>query len=149
MAEPLPSLPLFVSTKKERIKQELKNEIDHFLELLKDMFSVQNLAKDPTFLERVAAAIFALHGSADRAQSYDDEVMQDTVWILHTMLYCPLRVERCPKNITLLDATQHFSSQNPGSSDLAKVMGAFLVYRAATTRLMEELRFCSKDLLRN
>lgn len=74
------------------------------------------------------------------------ENLKDSAEIMHNILHQPLEISGAPENISLLQAVQNFSSQQPNHSDLSKVLRTFSTNREPLEILVQELHLIARDL---
>jgi hypothetical protein len=74
------------------------------------------------------------------------ENLKDSAEILTNILHQPLEIPGIAENISLLQAIQHFSSQDPIDSDLSKMLRTFASNREPTQILVRELELIAADL---
>jgi hypothetical protein len=75
------------------------------------------------------------------------ENVKDCAEILAHILSQPLEITGVAENISLLQALQNFSSQQPEHSDLSKMLRTFAVNQEPTLALIQELRLIADDLI--
>lgn len=74
------------------------------------------------------------------------ENLKDSAEILSNILNQPLEIPNVAENITLLQALQSFSSQQPDNSDLSKMLRTFASNPEPTAVLIQELQLIARDL---
>jgi hypothetical protein len=74
------------------------------------------------------------------------ENLKDSAEILSNILNQPLAIPNATENITLLQALQTFSSQQPDNSDLSKMLRTFASNPEPTAILIQELELIARDL---
>ena len=76
------------------------------------------------------------------------ENLKDSAEILSNILNQPLAIPNASENITLLQALQTFSSQQPDNSDLSKMLRTFASNPRAYsgTFFIQELELIARDL---
>jgi hypothetical protein len=74
------------------------------------------------------------------------ENLKDSAEILHNVLHQPLEISGTAENISLLQAVQNYSSQQPNHSDLSKVLHTFSTHREPLEVLIQELHLIACDL---
>jgi len=74
------------------------------------------------------------------------ENLKDSAEILSNILNQPLEIPNVSENITLLQALQTFSSQQPDNSDLSKMLRTFALNPEPTAILIQELQLIVRDL---
>ena len=74
------------------------------------------------------------------------ENLKDSAEILSNILNQPLAIPNASENITLLQALQTFSSQQPDNSDLSKMLRTFASNPEPTAILIQELELIARDL---
>ncbi len=74
------------------------------------------------------------------------ENLKDSAEILHNILHQPLEISGAPENISLLQAIQTYSSQQPDHSDLSKLLRTFSSNRDPLEVLIRELQLIARDL---
>ena len=74
------------------------------------------------------------------------ENLKDSAEILSNILNQPLEIPNATENITLLQALQTFSSQQPDNSDLSKMLRTFASNPEPTQILIQELELIARDL---
>lgn len=74
------------------------------------------------------------------------ENLKDSAEILSNIFNQPLEIPNATENITLLQALQTFSSQQPDNSDLSKMLRTFASNPEPTNILIQELELISRDL---
>ncbi len=74
------------------------------------------------------------------------ENLKDSAEILSNIFNQPLEIPNVAENITLLQALQTFSSQQPDNSDLSKMLRTFASNPEPTHILIQELELIARDL---
>ena len=74
------------------------------------------------------------------------ENLKDSAEILHNILHQPLEIPEAETNISLLQAVQNYSSQQPNHSDLSKMLRTFSSNREPLEILIQELQLIARDL---
>ena len=74
------------------------------------------------------------------------ENLKDSAEILSNILNQPLEIPNATENITLLQALQTFSTQQPDNSDLSKMLRTFASNPEPTAILIQELELIARDL---
>ncbi len=74
------------------------------------------------------------------------ENLKDSAEILQNILHQPLEIDGAETNISLLQAIQNYSSQQPSHSDLSKMLRTFLSNREPLQILIQELQLIARDL---
>jgi hypothetical protein len=74
------------------------------------------------------------------------ENLKDSAEILHNILHQPLEISETSENISLLQAIQTYSSQQPDHSDLSKMLRTFSSNREPLEILIRELHLIARDL---
>jgi hypothetical protein len=74
------------------------------------------------------------------------ETLKDSAEILSNILNQSLEIPGIETNMTLLQALRSFSSQQPGDSDLSKMLRTFASNREPTEALIQELNLIARDL---
>lgn len=74
------------------------------------------------------------------------ENLKDSAEILSNILNQPLEIPNSAENITLLQALQTFSTQQPDNSDLSKMLRTFASNPEPTAILIQELELIARDL---
>jgi hypothetical protein len=74
------------------------------------------------------------------------ENLKDSAEILHNILHQPLEISGTPENISLLQAVQNYSSQQPDHSDLSKMLRTFSSNHEPLEILIRELHLIARDL---
>jgi hypothetical protein len=75
------------------------------------------------------------------------ENLKDSAEILQNILHQPLEISGASENISLLQAVQTYSSQQPDHSDLSKVLRIFSSNREPLEILIRELHLIARDLI--
>jgi hypothetical protein len=65
--------------------------------------------------------------------------------IVETILTQPLSIPGLPKNVSLLEASQHYLA-DPSSPELKKMLETFLHHPAALEIMLQEFKLLSQDL---
>ncbi len=65
--------------------------------------------------------------------------------IVETILTQPLAIPGLPKNVSLLEASQHYLA-DPASPELKKMIETFLHHPAALEIMLQEFKLISQDL---
>ncbi|MGC1878267.1 MAG: hypothetical protein WA678_02680 [Rhabdochlamydiaceae bacterium] len=74
------------------------------------------------------------------------ENLKDSAEILYNILNQPLEISGTEKNISLFQAIQNYSSQQPDHSDLSKMLRTFTTNREPLEILIRELHLIARDL---
>ncbi len=74
------------------------------------------------------------------------ENLKDSAEILTNILNQPLEIPGIAENISLLQAIQNFTYQDPNDSDLGKMLRTFASNREPTQILVRELELIAADL---
>lgn len=74
------------------------------------------------------------------------ENLKDAGQIIQNILTQQLSIPGIPKEISILSAAKRFNPSDPATSDLKKLIDAFIHYSAATEVLIKELELISDDL---
>ena len=74
------------------------------------------------------------------------ENLKDSAEILHNILHQPLEIDEADSSISLLQAVQNYSSQQPNHSDLSKMLRTFSSNREPLEILIQELQLIARDL---
>ena len=75
------------------------------------------------------------------------ENLKDSAEILQNILHQPLEISGAPESISLLQAVQTYSSQQPDHSSLSKVLHNFSSNREPLEILIRELHLIARDLV--
>jgi hypothetical protein len=74
------------------------------------------------------------------------ENLKDSAEILHNILHQPLEISGTEENISLFQAIQNYSSQQPDHSDLSKMLRTFATNQGPLEILIRELNLIARDL---
>ncbi|MGC2595455.1 MAG: hypothetical protein WA347_04165 [Rhabdochlamydiaceae bacterium] len=74
------------------------------------------------------------------------ENLKDSAEILYNILNQPLEISGTEKKISLFQAIQNYSSQQPDHSDLSKMLRTFTTNREPLEILIRELHLIARDL---
>ena len=74
------------------------------------------------------------------------ENLKDSAEILSNILNQPLEIPGIAENISLLQAVQNYSNQQPEFSDLSKILRTLASNPEPTSALILELELIAKDL---
>jgi len=74
------------------------------------------------------------------------ENLKDSAEILSNILNQPLEIPGVEENISLLQALQNYSTQQPDNSELSKMLRTFASNPEPTQALIQELELIARDL---
>lgn len=141
-----------VRLKKHYLKHKITNEssFKENLDLLKKemlfLFQKKHLAKDVKFLRKMAIHIKQLHFDAKHAiKSESKQQAQEVEHFLSTPMGAPFI-----SGVTLTQAADSFSEQNPKESDLSTLLESFASYgQHYSTQLLRSLLIQANKLSTN
>ena len=137
-----PNVPLLSG----QMQAQVLEFADHLQKILQD----PSLSAQASFLEEFRVNVNHLNQTVEQAMRLRwkmlRENLKDSAEILSNILNQPLAIPNATENITLLQALQTFSSQQPDNSDLSKMLRTFASNPEPTAILIQELELIARDL---